>query len=116
MDNLTLIFIAEEEITPEDGNVEANEEVFSMIRGFVHHERVRPQGFDVIQTRYFPQSTTEGGSGSGSISNLDQIASLREEVFLLRAEIRDFQSLCSEMREFIQQMHHTFSGSLQMGE
>ncbi|PKU79227.1 uncharacterized protein LOC110105475 [Dendrobium catenatum] len=101
---------AEEGFTPED-NVEANETVFNMVRGSEHHGRVRPQGVesvDVIQTRYFPQSTTEGGSGSGSLSNLDQIENLREEVLLLRAETRDF------IRQF--QMQRTLPGSLQMGD
>ncbi|KAH0470534.1 hypothetical protein IEQ34_000257 [Dendrobium chrysotoxum] len=67
--------LAEEGLTPEDDNIEANERVFAIVMGPEHSGRVRTQGFGVTPTRFFPQSKTEGGSGS----NFGQIASLREE-------------------------------------
>ncbi|KAI0522691.1 hypothetical protein KFK09_005076 [Dendrobium nobile] len=68
--------LAEEGLTPEEGNIEANERVFAIVMGPEHSGRVRTQGFGVTPTRYFPQSKNEEGSGSGS--SFGQIASLRE--------------------------------------
>ncbi|KAL0908793.1 hypothetical protein M5K25_023302 [Dendrobium thyrsiflorum] len=84
--------LAEEGLTPEDGNIEANERVFGIVMGPEHAGRVRTQGFGVTPTRYFPSSTNEVGGGSGS--NFEQIASLREE----------FSSFRDEMRQFVQQL------------
>ncbi|KAH0449946.1 hypothetical protein IEQ34_020638 [Dendrobium chrysotoxum] len=83
--------LVEEGLTPEDGNIEANERVFSIVMGPEHSGRVRTQGFGVTPTRYFPQSTSEAGGGSSS--NFAQIASLKEE----------FSSFRDEMRQFMQQ-------------
>ncbi|KAL0926383.1 hypothetical protein M5K25_002607 [Dendrobium thyrsiflorum] len=69
--------LSEEGLTPEEGNIEANERVFTIVMGPEHTGRVRTQGFGVTPTRYFPQSKSEEGGGSGS--NFGQIASLREE-------------------------------------
>ncbi|KAH0460663.1 hypothetical protein IEQ34_011326 [Dendrobium chrysotoxum] len=79
--------LAEEGLTPKDDNIEANERVFAIVMGPEHSGRVRTQGFGVTPTRFFPQSKTEGGSGS----NFGQIASLREE-------FRSFQD--NQKREF----------------
>ncbi|KAL0909142.1 hypothetical protein M5K25_023674 [Dendrobium thyrsiflorum] len=57
--------LAVDGLTPEDGNVEANERVFSMVMGPEHPDRVRTQGFGVTPTRYFPYSTNEGKSSGG---------------------------------------------------
>ncbi|KAI0494556.1 hypothetical protein KFK09_024694 [Dendrobium nobile] len=83
--------LAEEGLTPEEGNIEANERVFSIVMGPEHSGRVRTQGFGVTLTRYFPQSTNEAGGGSAS--NFGQIASLREE----------FSAFHDEMRQIVQQ-------------
>ncbi|XP_028554705.1 uncharacterized protein LOC114580658 [Dendrobium catenatum] len=80
--------LAKDELTPEDGNVEANERVFSMVMGPEHPGRVRTQGFGVTPTRYFPHSTNNGTSSCGS--NLSQIVNLKEEVNSLRTEMRQF--------------------------
>ncbi|KAH0450457.1 hypothetical protein IEQ34_021149 [Dendrobium chrysotoxum] len=80
--------LAEEGLTPEDGNIEANERVFTI-------------GFGVTPTRYFLHSKSEEGGGSGS--NFGQIASLREEFKSFRDnQIRDFGSFRDEMRQFMQ--------------
>ncbi|KAH0464299.1 hypothetical protein IEQ34_007085 [Dendrobium chrysotoxum] len=99
--------LAEEGLTPEDGNIEANERVFVIVMGLEHSGRVRTQGFGVTPTRFFPQSKTEEGGGSGS--NFGHIASLREEFRSFRDnQMREFGSFCDEMRQFIQgfQMNH----------
>ncbi|KAI0494553.1 hypothetical protein KFK09_024691 [Dendrobium nobile] len=83
--------LAEEGLTPEEGNIEANERVFSIVMGPEHSGRVHTQGFGVTLTRYFPQSTNEAGGGSAS--NFGQIASLREE----------FSAFRDEMRQIVQQ-------------
>ncbi|KAH0467784.1 hypothetical protein IEQ34_002817 [Dendrobium chrysotoxum] len=94
--------LAEEGLTPEDGNIEANERVFTIVMGPEHSGRVRTQGFGVTPTRYFPHSKNEEGGGSGS--NFGQIASLREEFKSFRDnQIRDFSSFRDEMRQFMQQ-------------
>ncbi|KAH0467501.1 hypothetical protein IEQ34_004739 [Dendrobium chrysotoxum] len=94
--------LAEEGLTPEDGNIEANERVFTIVMGPEHSGRVRTQGFGVMSTRYFPHSKNEEGGGSGS--NFGQIASLREEFKSFRDnQIRDFGSFRDEMRQFMQQ-------------
>ncbi|KAI0511229.1 hypothetical protein KFK09_011854 [Dendrobium nobile] len=100
--------LAKDELTPEDGNVEANERVFSMVMGPEHPGRVRTQGFGVTPTRYFPHSTNNGTSSCGS--NLSQIVNLKEE---FREE---FNSLRTEMRQFMQEirMQHPPQGSSQM--
>ncbi|KAL0926768.1 hypothetical protein M5K25_003018 [Dendrobium thyrsiflorum] len=54
--------LAEEVLTPEDGNIEANERVFSIVMGPEHSSR----GFIITLTRYFPQSTSEAGDGSST--------------------------------------------------
>ncbi|KAL0926257.1 hypothetical protein M5K25_002471 [Dendrobium thyrsiflorum] len=46
--------LAVDGLTPEDGNVEANERVFNMVMVPEHPGRVRTQGFGVTPTRYFP--------------------------------------------------------------
>ncbi|KAH0451165.1 hypothetical protein IEQ34_018464 [Dendrobium chrysotoxum] len=93
--------LAEEGLTPEDGNIEANERVFTIVMGPKHSGRVRTQGFGVTPTRYFPHSKNEEGGGSGS--NFGQIASLREEFKSFRDnQIRDFGSFRDEMRQFMQ--------------
>ncbi|KAH0435520.1 hypothetical protein IEQ34_026601 [Dendrobium chrysotoxum] len=94
--------LAEEGLTPEDGNIEANERVFTIVMGPEHSGRVRTQGFGVTPTRYFPHSKNEEGGGSGN--NFGQIASLREEFKSFRDnQIRDFGSFRDEMRQFMQQ-------------
>ncbi|KAI0497683.1 hypothetical protein KFK09_020916 [Dendrobium nobile] len=100
--------LAKDELTPEDGNVEANERVFSMVMGPEHPGRVRTQGFGVTPTRYFPHSTNNGTSSCGS--NLSQIVNLKEK---FREE---FNSLRTEMRQFMQEirMQHPPQGSSQM--
>ncbi|KAH0435575.1 hypothetical protein IEQ34_026582 [Dendrobium chrysotoxum] len=94
--------LAEEGLTPEDGNIEANERVFTIVVGTEHSGRVRTQEFGVTPTRYFPQSKSEEGGGSGS--NFGQIASLREEFKSFRDnQMRDFGSFRDEMRQFMKQ-------------
>ncbi|KAH0455373.1 hypothetical protein IEQ34_015405 [Dendrobium chrysotoxum] len=62
-----------------------------------HSGRVRTQGFGVTPTRYFPQSESEEGGGSGS--NFGHIASLREEFrSFCDNQMREFDSFCDEMR------------------
>ncbi|KAI0502324.1 hypothetical protein KFK09_017271 [Dendrobium nobile] len=97
--------LAKDGLTPEDGNTEANERVFSMVMGPEHPGRVRTQGFGVTPTRYFPYSRNHGTSSSGS--NLIQIVNLKEEVNSLRTEMRQFMQ---EIR-----MQHPPQGSSQMG-
>ncbi|KAI0488583.1 hypothetical protein KFK09_028421 [Dendrobium nobile] len=75
-------------LTPEDGNAEANERVFSMVMELEHPGRVRTQGFGVTPTRYFPYSRNHGMSSSRS--NLIQIVNLKEEVNSLHTEMRQF--------------------------
>ncbi|PKU86344.1 hypothetical protein MA16_Dca002175 [Dendrobium catenatum] len=96
--------LAKDGLTPEDGNVEANERVFGMVMEPEHPGRVRTQGFGVTPTRYFPHSTNNGTSSCGS--NFSQIVNLKEEV----------NSLRTEMRQFIQEirMQHPPQGSSQM--
>ncbi|KAH0468005.1 hypothetical protein IEQ34_003038 [Dendrobium chrysotoxum] len=97
--------LAEEGLTPEDDNIEANERVFAIVMGPEHSGRVRTQGFGVTPTRFFPQSKTEGGSGS----NFGQIASLREEFRSFQDnQKREFGLFRDEMRQFMQgfQMNH----------
>ncbi|KAH0452712.1 hypothetical protein IEQ34_020011 [Dendrobium chrysotoxum] len=98
--------LAEDGLTPEDGNVEANERVFNIVMGPEHPGRVRTQGFGVTPTRYFPHRTNEGRSTGGS--NLSEIVNLREEVNSLRTEMREF------MQQFRMQQHPP-QGSSQMG-
>ncbi|KAH0465054.1 hypothetical protein IEQ34_005157 [Dendrobium chrysotoxum] len=93
--------LAEERLTPENGNIEANERVFSIVMGLEHSCRVRTHGFGVTPTRYFPQSKSAEGGGSGS--NFGQIASLREEFRSFRDKMREFSSFRDEMRQFMQQ-------------
>ncbi|KAH0468219.1 hypothetical protein IEQ34_003252 [Dendrobium chrysotoxum] len=83
--------LAEDGLTLEDGNMEANERVFSMVMGPEHPGRVRIQG-------------TNEGRSSGR-NNLSQLVNLKEEV----------NSLCAEMRAFMQQfqMQHPPTGSSQ---
>ncbi|KAH0463952.1 hypothetical protein IEQ34_006738 [Dendrobium chrysotoxum] len=88
--------LTEEGLTPEDGNIEANERVFSIVMGPEHSGRVRTQGFGVTPTRYFPQSKSCEGGGSGR--NFGQIARLREEFRSFRDEMREFSSFRDEMR------------------
>ncbi|KAH0467470.1 hypothetical protein IEQ34_004708 [Dendrobium chrysotoxum] len=96
--------LAEEGLTPEDGNIEANERVFIIVMGPEHSGRVRTQGFGVTPTRYFPQSKSEEGGGSGS--NFEQIASLREEFKSFRDnQMRDFSSFHDEMRQVAMIIH-----------
>ncbi|KAH0453883.1 hypothetical protein IEQ34_018207 [Dendrobium chrysotoxum] len=107
--------LAEEGLTPEDGNIEANERVFAIVMGPEHSGRVRTQGFGVTPTRFFPQSKTEEGGGSGS--NFGQIASLIEEFRSFRDnQMREFGSFCDEMRQFMQgfQMNHPPNGGSEM--
>ncbi|KAH0449928.1 hypothetical protein IEQ34_020620 [Dendrobium chrysotoxum] len=62
--------------------------------------RVRTQGFGVTPTRFFPQSKTEEGGGSGS--NFGQIASLREEFRSFHDnQMREFGSFRDEMKQFM---------------
>ncbi|KAI0498933.1 hypothetical protein KFK09_019831 [Dendrobium nobile] len=96
--------LAKDGLTPEDGNAEANERVFSKVMGPEHPGRVRTQGFGVTPTRYFPYNTNHGTSSSGS--NLIQIVNLKEEVDSLRTEMRQFMQ---EIR-----MQHPPQGSSQM--
>ncbi|KAH0455836.1 hypothetical protein IEQ34_015868 [Dendrobium chrysotoxum] len=58
--------LTEEGLTPEDGNVESSERVFSMIMGPEDLRRVQTKGLGVIPTKYFPNSTIEADSGSES--------------------------------------------------
>ncbi|KAH0467785.1 hypothetical protein IEQ34_002818 [Dendrobium chrysotoxum] len=88
--------LTEEGLTPEDGNIKDNESVFSIFMGPEHLGRVRTQGFGVMPTRYFPQSRSAEGGGSGS--NFGQIASLREEFRSFRDEMREFSSFRDEMK------------------
>ncbi|KAH0450353.1 hypothetical protein IEQ34_021045 [Dendrobium chrysotoxum] len=92
--------LAEEGLTPKDGNIEANERVFSIVMGPEHSGLVRTQEFGVTPTRYFPQSRSEAGGGSGS--NFAQIVSLIEEFRSFRGEMREFTSFRDEMRQFMQ--------------
>ncbi|KAH0461245.1 hypothetical protein IEQ34_008820 [Dendrobium chrysotoxum] len=102
--------LAEEGLTPEDGNIEANERVFTIVMGPEHSGGVRTQGFGVTSTRCFPQSKSEEGGGSDN--NFGQIASLREEFKSFRDnQIRDFSSFCDEMRQFMQQFQPPNGGS-----
>ncbi|KAH0435237.1 hypothetical protein IEQ34_026647 [Dendrobium chrysotoxum] len=106
--------LAEEGLTPEDDNIEANERVFAIVMGPEHSGRVRTQGFGVTPTRFFPQSKTEGGSGS----NFGQIASLREEFRSFQDnQKREFGLFRDEMRQFMQgfQMNHPPHGGSEMG-
>ncbi|KAH0457919.1 hypothetical protein IEQ34_013234 [Dendrobium chrysotoxum] len=108
--------LAEEGLTPEDDNIEANERVFAIVIGPEYSGRVRTQGFGVTPTRFFPQSKSEEGGGSGS--NFGQIASLREEFRSFRDnQTREFGSFCDEMRQFMQefQMNHLPHGGSEMG-
>ncbi|KAH0470914.1 hypothetical protein IEQ34_000637 [Dendrobium chrysotoxum] len=89
--------LAEEGLTPKDGNTKANERVFTIVMGPKHLGRVRTQGFGVTLTRYFPQRKSEEGGGSGS--NFGQMASLREEFRSFRDnQMREFGSFRDEMR------------------
>ncbi|KAH0448416.1 hypothetical protein IEQ34_022216 [Dendrobium chrysotoxum] len=99
--------LAEDGLTPEDGNVEANERVFNIVMGPEHSGRVRTQGFGVTPTRYFPHSTNEGRSSGGS--NLSEIVNLREEVNSLRTEMREF------MQQFRMQQHPPQGSSQMLG-
>ncbi|KAH0456429.1 hypothetical protein IEQ34_014336 [Dendrobium chrysotoxum] len=72
--------LIEDGLTQKDGNVEANERVFSMAMRHEHPYRVRTQRFGVTPTRYFPHSTNEGRSNDGS--SLSQIINIREEANL----------------------------------
>ncbi|KAH0456201.1 hypothetical protein IEQ34_014108 [Dendrobium chrysotoxum] len=108
--------LAEEGLTPEDGNIEANERVFTIVMGPEHSGRVRTQGFGVTPTRYFPQSKSEEGGGSGS--NFGQMDSLREEFRSFRDnQMREFGSFRDEMRQFMQQfqMNQPSHGGSEMG-
>ncbi|KAH0464498.1 hypothetical protein IEQ34_007284 [Dendrobium chrysotoxum] len=98
----TCNLLAEEGLTPEDENIEANERVFTIVMGPEHSGRVRTQGFGVTPIRYFPQSKNEEGGGSGS--NFGQMTSLREEFRSFRDnQMREFGSFRDEMRQFMQQ-------------
>ncbi|KAI0525126.1 hypothetical protein KFK09_004517 [Dendrobium nobile] len=108
--------LAQEGLTPEEGNIEANERVFAIVMGPEHSGRVRTQGFGVTPTRFFPQSKNEEGSGSGS--SFGQIASLREEFISFRDnQAREFGSFRDEMRQFVQeiQRNHPPHGGSEMG-
>ncbi|KAI0501991.1 hypothetical protein KFK09_016936 [Dendrobium nobile] len=108
--------LAQEGLTPEEGNIEANERVFAIVMGPEHSGRVRTQGFGVTPTRFFPQSKNEEGSGSGS--SFGQIASLREEFISFRDnQAREFASFRDEMRQFMQetQRNHPPHGGSEMG-
>ncbi|KAL0905959.1 hypothetical protein M5K25_024412 [Dendrobium thyrsiflorum] len=108
--------LSEEGLTPEDGNIEVNERVFTIVMGPEHAGRVRTQGFGVTPTRYFPQSKSEEGGGSGS--NFGQIASLRNEFRSFRDnQMRELGSFRDEMRQFVQQfqMNHPPHGGSEMG-
>ncbi|XP_028555894.1 uncharacterized protein LOC110111697 [Dendrobium catenatum] len=82
--------LAEEGLTPEDGNFEANEKVFKTIMGPEHPGRVRTQGFGVTPSRYFPHSTTTRGSSSGGNTAFDRVVRLEEVVQTLQSEVRQF--------------------------
>ncbi|KAH0450786.1 hypothetical protein IEQ34_021478 [Dendrobium chrysotoxum] len=89
--------LAEEGLTPEDDNIEANERVFAIVMGPEHSGRVRTQGLVSHRLDYFPQSKSEEGGGSGS--NFRQIASLREELRSFRDnQTREFGSFHDEIR------------------
>ncbi|KAH0457751.1 hypothetical protein IEQ34_013066 [Dendrobium chrysotoxum] len=106
--------LVEEGLTPEDDNIEANERVFAIVMGPEHSGRFRTQGFGVTPTRFFPQSKTEGGSGS----NFGQIASLREEFRSFQDnQKREFGLFRDEMRQFMQgfQMNYPPHGGSEMG-
>ncbi|KAI0513461.1 hypothetical protein KFK09_009482 [Dendrobium nobile] len=108
--------LAQEGLTPEEGNIEANERVFAIVMGPEHSGRVRTQGFGVTPTRFFPQSKNEEGSGSGS--SFGQIANLREEFISFRDnQAREFASFRDEMRQFMQetQRNHPPHGGSEMG-
>ncbi|KAH0460195.1 hypothetical protein IEQ34_010858 [Dendrobium chrysotoxum] len=49
----------------EEGNIEANERVFSIVMGPKHSGRVRTQRFSITPTRYFSQSRSEARGGNG---------------------------------------------------
>ncbi|KAL0928920.1 hypothetical protein M5K25_000853 [Dendrobium thyrsiflorum] len=86
--------LSEEGLTPEDGNIEANERVFTIV--------MRP----------------EHAEGGGSGSNFGQIASLREEFRSFRDnQMRELGSFRDEMRQFVQQfqMNHPPHGGSEMG-
>ncbi|KAH0460294.1 hypothetical protein IEQ34_010957 [Dendrobium chrysotoxum] len=105
--------LAEEGLTPEDDNIEANERVFAIVMGPEHSGRVRTQGFGVTPTRFFPQRKTEGGRAS----NFGQIASLREEFRSFQDnQKREFGLFRDEMRQFMQgfQMNHPPHGGSEM--
>ncbi|KAH0467247.1 hypothetical protein IEQ34_004485 [Dendrobium chrysotoxum] len=107
--------LTEEGLTPEDGNIEANERVFTIIIGPEHSGQVQTQGFGVTLTRYFPQNKSEEGGGSGN--NFGQMASLREEFRSFRDnQMREFGSFCDEMRQFMQQfqMNQSSHGGSEM--
>ncbi|KAL0921140.1 hypothetical protein M5K25_008184 [Dendrobium thyrsiflorum] len=97
--------LAVDGLTPEDGNMEANERVFSMVMGPEHPGRVRTQGFGVTPTRYFPFGKNSGKTCDAS--SLSEIVNLKVEVNSLRAEMREFMQ---EIR-----MQHQPQGSSQMG-
>ncbi|KAH0449452.1 hypothetical protein IEQ34_020144 [Dendrobium chrysotoxum] len=108
----TCKLLTEEGLTPEDDNIEANKRVFAIVMGPEHSGRVRTQGFGVTPTRFFPQSKTEGGSGS----NFGQIASLREEFRSFQDnQKREFGLFRDEMRQFMVAMTiHPMPDSLLM--
>ncbi|KAL0906705.1 hypothetical protein M5K25_025220 [Dendrobium thyrsiflorum] len=92
----------QEGLTPEDGNLEANERVFKAVMGPEHPGRVRTQGFGVTPTRYFPQSTTHPGNNSYS-STFARVARLEEQLQTLKKELRQVMQHC--------QGHHPSSRS-----
>ncbi|KAH0457725.1 hypothetical protein IEQ34_013040 [Dendrobium chrysotoxum] len=86
--------LAKEGLTPEDGNIKANERVFAIVMGPEHSE------------------------GGGNGSNFGQIASLREEFRSFRDnQMREFGLFRDEMRQFMQgfQMNHPPHGGSEMG-
>ncbi|PKU66956.1 uncharacterized protein LOC110094883 [Dendrobium catenatum] len=97
--------LAEEGLMPEDGNLEANEKAFKAIMGPEHPGRVRTQGFGVTPSRYFPQSTTTQGSGSGGNTAFDRVVKLEEVVRTLQSEVR-------QLKENNQQQHPPGSSTL----
>ncbi|KAH0461281.1 hypothetical protein IEQ34_008856 [Dendrobium chrysotoxum] len=108
----TCNLLAEEGLTPEEGNIEANERVFTIVIGPEHSGRVWTQGFSVTLTRFFPHSSTEEGGGSGS--HFGQIASLKEEFkSFCDDQMREFGSSCGEMR-LVAMTIHLMANSLLM--
>ncbi|KAI0513557.1 hypothetical protein KFK09_009582 [Dendrobium nobile] len=89
--------LAEEGLTLEDGNFEANEKVFKIIMGPEHPGRVRTQSFGVTPSRYFPHSTTTPDSSSGSNIALERVVILEEVVQTLQSEDNlSFPLICQD--------------------